>query len=115
MTAIPAALVRYRPIQRYLHWIIFALVASGYLLINLHEATPHESMWHEITEHAHMVVGVLVLLLVLPRLWARRKYGAPPMESTMARGVRWFARVTHWALYAFLVVQPLLGLITIQV
>lgn len=109
------ALSRYRPIQRHLHWIMFALVVTVYVLINLHHSTSRESAWHEITEHAHMVAGVLVLLLVLPRLWMRRKYGAPPHEPTLARGVRWFARVTHWALYAFLVVQPLLGLTTVEV
>lgn len=106
---------RYRPIQRHLHWIIFGLVVVVYVLINLHHATSHESPWHEVTEHAHMVAGVLVLLLVLPRLWARRKYGAPPFEPTLARWVRGFARITHWALYAFLLVQPLLGLTTVEV
>ncbi|HET7267814.1 MAG TPA: cytochrome b [Oleiagrimonas sp.] len=106
---------RYRPVQRWLHWVMFALVVTVYVLINLHHSTPRESPWHEVTEHAHMVAGVLVLLLILPRLWARHKYGAPPAEPGLARAVRWFARITHWALYAFLLIQPLLGLITVQV
>src|SRR5699024_11840386 len=103
---------RYRPIQRRLHWIIFALVLAAYVLINLHHMTPRGHWSHEVTEHAHMVMGVLVLLLVLPRLWMRKKYGAPPIEPPLTTAVRWFARVTHWALYAFLVVEPLLGVVT---
>lgn len=112
MASVPT---RYRPIQRHLHWIIFGLVLLAYVLINLHHATSHRSAWHEITEHAHMVVGVLVLLLVLPRLWLRKKYGAPPIEPPLQKGVRWLARITHWALYAFLVIQPVLGLLTRQI
>ncbi|HEX7341057.1 MAG TPA: cytochrome b [Rhodanobacteraceae bacterium] len=101
---------RYKPIQRHLHWIIFALVAAAYLLINLHHHTARGTFIHGFTEHLHMVVGVFVLLLVLPRLWMRGKYGAPPIEPPMAMAARWFARVTHCALYAFLVVQPILGI-----
>ncbi|HET6586834.1 MAG TPA: cytochrome b [Oleiagrimonas sp.] len=106
---------RYKPFQRHMHWIIFGLVLTAYVLINLHEATSRGNPLHEVTEHAHMVVGMLVLLLVLPRLWMRKKYGAPPIEPPMAFVARWFARVTHWALYAFLVVQPLLGITTREV
>ncbi len=106
---------RYRPVQRHLHWIIFGLVLLAYVLINLHHATSRGNPWHEVTEHAHMLVGVLVLLLVLPRLWMRRKYGAPPIQPPLTRAVGILSRVTHWALYAFLVVQPLLGLTTREV
>lgn len=113
MTAAP--MLRYRPLQRHLHWIIFVLVLAAYVLINLHHATARGTFIHSFTEHAHTVVGVLVLLLVLPRLFMRIKYGAPPLETGMARAARWLARVTHWALYAFLLIQPLLGLITLQV
>lgn len=113
MTTDPTS--RYKPVQRRLHWLIFALVVAAYVLINLHHYTARGTWIHGVTEHAHMVVGVLVLLLVLPRLWTRRKYGAPPAELPMARAARWLARVTHWALYAFLVVQPLLGITTREV
>lgn len=105
-----APMAHFRPIQRWLHWIMFALVAGAYILINLHHATPRGVFIHGFTEHLHMVFGLLVLLLVMPRFWVRAKYGAPPIEPPMARAVHWFARVTHWALYAFLLVQPLLGL-----
>ncbi|HEX7340597.1 MAG TPA: cytochrome b/b6 domain-containing protein [Rhodanobacteraceae bacterium] len=106
----PSLSQSYRPAQRYLHWIIFVLVLAAYVLINVHHWTPRGVFWHGFSEHLHMVVGTLVLLLVLPRLWLRGKYGAPPIEPPMARLARWSARVTHWALYAFLLLQPLLGL-----
>lgn len=105
-----APMSHYRPVQRRLHWIMFALVAAAYVLINLHHATARGTFIHGFTEHAHMVVGLLVLVLIMPRFWIRRKHGAPPIEPPMARWAHWLARVTHWALYAFLLVQPLLGL-----
>lgn len=101
---------RYRPLQRHLHWTIFFLVLAAYVLINVHHMTSRGVFWHGFSEHLHMLAGVCVLLLMLPRLWLRGKYGAPPIEPPLSRVVRWFARVTHWALYAFLILQPVLGL-----
>lgn len=106
---------RYKPVQRHLHWLIFALVLAAYVLINLHQNTSRGTWIHGVTEHAHTVVGVLVLLLILPRFWMRKKHGAPAIEPPMTRMAHWLARITHWALYAFLLVQPLLGLITLQI
>lgn len=101
---------RYRPIQRRLHWIIFALVLITYLLINIHHMTLRTDPFHATSEHLHMLAGILVLLLTLPRLWVRRKYGAPPIQPPVTRMVAMVARITHWALYAFLVVQPVIGI-----
>lgn len=101
---------RYRPIQRHLHWIIFALVLLTYLLINIHHWTLRSDWLHGPSEHLHMLMGILVLLVTIPRLWMRRKYGAPPIQPPLTRLVNALAHVTHWALYAFLVVQPVLGI-----
>ncbi len=108
-------MARYRPVQRRLHWIVFALVLIAYLLINIHHMTLRTDPFHAVSEHMHMVAGILVLLLTLPRLWARKKYGTPPIQPPLTRLVGTLSRVTHWALYAFLIVQPLLGIATRQV
>jgi len=53
----------------------------------------------------------VVLALVLPRLLQRLRH-APPPAPAVAAWESLLSRLTHFALYAFLVVQPLLGLAT---
>ncbi len=105
---------RYVASARWLHWSIFALVTAAYVLINLFDAFPRGSAERTNMLHWHEVAGLAVLLLVLPRVWVRSR-NTPPLITP--RSERWadvLATVTHYALYAFLLIQPLLGLITIQ-
>jgi cytochrome b561 len=59
----------------------------------------------------HFMFGLLVLLLVLLRLVARRLSPKPPAYSS----VGWFkllhigSQVAHWALYSFMLGMPLMG------
>jgi superoxide oxidase len=106
---------RYVASARRLHWAIFGLVTLAYLFINLFGAFARGSAGRTAMLHWHELAGLGVLLLALPRLWVRAHH-TPPLITP--RGERWadtLATVTHIALYAFLLVQPLLGLITVQV
>lgn len=109
------ARARYAPSLRWLHWIMFALVLLAYLFINLHHYLPRGSEERAAAVHAHFLAGLGVLLLVLPRVWLRSRGTRPPITPPQARWADRLASVTHLALYAFLLVQPLLGLITAQI
>jgi cytochrome b561 len=111
-TIVPA---RYRPALRWLHWIMFALVLLAYLFINLHHYLPRGSEERAAAVHAHFLAGLGVLLLVLPRVWLRSRSTRPPITPPQARWADRLASATHLALYAFLLVQPLLGLATAQI
>ncbi|HET6631206.1 MAG TPA: cytochrome b [Rhodanobacteraceae bacterium] len=106
---------RYAASVSYLHWLMFLLVLGAYTMINLHEATPRGTGIHSATVHAHFLFGLGVLVLILPRLWVRTRNATPPIEPPMARWSHLFAKLTHIALYAFLLVQPILGLVTLQI
>ncbi len=105
----------YRPLQRQLHWVIFAVVLLAYLLVFTHVFTARENPVHGPVVQWHMLAGILVLLLTLARVWVRRKYGKPPIQPPLTRIVGAVAGLTHGALYAFLIVQPLLGFALVQV
>jgi cytochrome b561 len=110
-----AAATRYRPAARWLHWLIFAGVALAYLFINLRGYFDRGSDWRSAALHAHFLAGLAVFVLVLPRVWQRSRHAPPPVSPPQARWADWLASATHVALYAFLLVQPLLGLATVQI
>jgi cytochrome b561 len=91
---------------RTLHWLAVALVLVGYLTSEaMEEGGGLAGAWH-------VLAGIGLLLLALPRIgvhcWYRRHLAAAgPGIANRA------AQVAQWALLAFLVVQPLLGVLAV--
>jgi cytochrome b561 len=108
-----AATSRYSRAARWFHWSAFALVALAYLLINLRELYPKGSDGRTLSLQGHFLAGLAVLLLVLPRLLHRARNAPPPIVPPLASWEATLSRVTHVLLYAFLLVQPALGLLTV--
>lgn len=99
-----------RSMRRY-HWLVFALVALAYVLVNLSGAFARGSDGRATSMQGHYLIGLLVLGLAMPRLLNRLRARAPATlpQPTWERRL---ASTTHVAMYAFLIVQPLLGLFT---
>ncbi|MFC5527702.1 cytochrome b [Rhodanobacter ginsengisoli] len=106
---------RYAASSRRMHWLMFALVLLAYLCINLFELFARGSAARANILGSHFVAGLAVLLLVLPRLWLRRRNGQPPISPPPPHWSELLGKLTHVALYAFLLIQPILGLITLQI
>ena len=106
---------RYAASVRWMHWTIFALVLLAYVFINLFELFPRGSATRGNVLAAHYTAGLAVLLLVLPRLMLRLRNGQPPIAPPPSRWSELLGNVTHVALYLFLLIQPILGIITLQI
>ncbi len=106
---------RYVASIRWMHWVIFALVLLAYICINLFEQFPKGSATRGNVLAAHYTAGLAVLLLVLPRLLLRLRNGRPSILPTPPRWTELLGNVTHVALYLFLLIQPILGIITLQI
>ena len=104
--------LRYAPVLRRLHWLMAALVAAGYLLIEQRGIFPRGSAGRAAMFQGHYWVGISILMLALWRLFARRKHGAPAVTPALPPAQAIVSRITHVALYAFFIVMPLLGLAT---
>jgi cytochrome b561 len=104
--------LRYSLRARWFHWLAFAAVALAYLFINLRGVFPRGSAEAKVPMQGHILFGLAVLAIVLPRLLHRLR-NAPPEAPAIAPWEALLSRVTHFALYAFLLVQPLLGLFTV--
>lgn len=106
---------RYVAPARWLHWAIFALVLLAYVCINLFDLFPRGGAARLNVLASHYIAGLAVLLLVLPRLAVRLRNARPPISPPPPRWSEWLGNLTHVALYLFLLIQPILGIVTLQI
>jgi cytochrome b561 len=96
---------RYSTPVRWIHWLSVVLVAIAYLTGDAAEhARSFGGQWH-------ILAGLALLLLFVPRLLARVAGEHPPAPAPGLQA--WSARLVHLALLLFVVVQPLLGVLTV--
>ena len=63
---------------------------------------------------SHKLLGLTILLLAGVRLIYRLVHGAPADEPTLKPWEKAVSHVTHWAIYALLIVVPLLGWLAVS-
>lgn len=103
-----ATLDRYGSIAKWLHWLVFALVFTQFIIAwTMPEI--RRGVVPETLINLHMSFGVLIMAVVLMRMLWRYAYPVaaavediPPWQQTLAR-------VTHRLLYGLLLVLPILG------
>lgn len=99
------------PAERYshgaiaLHWIIAALIIFNLWLGIAHDSLPKD--WKVMP--VHKAVGITVLVLTLARIGWRMAHPVPPMPATTPTWQRAAAHVSHFLLYAFMLIMPLSG------
>lgn len=103
-----SSIVRYDKPAIFMHWAIFVLVLIAYLAINLRG--PEGSETREFWTGIHVWAGLAVLSLSLVRIGWRLTSSPPPPEPSPAI-MMWLAKATHIALYTFIILQPLLGIL----
>lgn len=103
---------RYSRRARVFHWVTVLLIAGAYATINargfLERGTPERTL----VMQSHFLFGLAVLLVALPRLVSRLGTQAPPIQPPPPHWMHRASQVTHVLLYAFIIVQPLLGLVS---
>lgn len=107
----------YSVTARRFHWWIFALLAVqipvGLFMVRYGNATNFAEPTGKLYD-GHKVLGLVILLLVVARLIYRLAHGAPPDEPTLEPWEKVVSHATHWAIYALLIVVPLLGWLAIS-
>lgn len=100
--------------QIRLHWIAAVIVAAQFVL-----SGPMAAAWQQFTRTgqfqfhpliaAHVIGGVLVLVIALWRLLLRWRRGVPPLPEGEPAVLKLAAHATHWSLYALMILVPLSG------
>jgi cytochrome b561 len=100
---------RYGSLSVAMHWLMFLLIVAVYACIELRTQFPRGSDVREALKTWHFMLGITVFALVWLRLFARVAGKIPdivPQPSKLQLGV---AHVFEYAIYAFMIVMPLLG------
>ncbi|MDI3337001.1 cytochrome b/b6 domain-containing protein [Defluviimonas aestuarii] len=104
----------YSRTQIALHWGVLALMIVSYVSEDAMSAAWRAfNRGQEVTPGAHtvhVISGILILVLAAMRLLARWRRGAPAAPDAGHPLMKPAAAVTHWALYALMIVIPLTGI-----
>ena len=96
------------------HWLTLAMLIAVYALIELRGIYPKGSTAHDAMKTWHYMLGLTVLGVVAARLVLRLLFRAPPITPQPPAWQEYLAKATYLALYAFLIVMPLLGWFTLS-
>jgi len=88
-----------------LHWTVVAIV-----LINIFSTPMGETpLEHARAVEAHFTIGLLILVLMCPRLLWRMSHPAPPYPDSVQPWEHKGAALVHWAFYIALFAMGLVG------
>jgi len=106
------SIARYPAGLRRLHWLIAVLIALAYVFIEQRGVFDRGTPARAAMMQAHFWTGLAILVFALWRVALRVRVQAPPIAPALPTWQAWPSRLVHLALYAFIVVMPLLGLAT---
>ena len=105
---------RYDRIAMTLHWVIAALVLIQFATGWSWGMFERGSDGRFYLFRTHLVSGWAILVLAIARLAYRLSVPQPPLPDDMSRLQRIAANISHGLLYLAILVQPLLGIVTVS-
>jgi cytochrome b561 len=98
----------YTSTARFLHWltaaIILVIVPMGIVMANMELGKLGDVLFD-----IHRSLGFLLLPLAIWRVWYRLTHPVPALPPDIPGYQVLAAEATHWALYALLLAQPVIG------
>lgn len=109
----PSTAQRYSSKARWLHWVMAGLIVLAYILILSRSQFARGSDLRTLVVQSHFWVGIVILIMAFFRIAERHRHTPPGITPPLEGVLRLAATVSHYALYAFLFAQPLMGLFTV--
>ena len=103
---------RYAPSLRRLHWLMAVMIVLAYLAIEQRGLFERGSPERFAMMQSHFWLGIGVFLLAWLRIAQRLKHGAPRITPRLPAWQAGLSHLFHFALYAFFIVMPILGMMT---
>lgn len=105
---------KYRVPARLIHWtmaiLVIAMIPIGFLMVQ-------EGLSRSLQDRlfiSHKNIGVLLLILIVLRLLYRWRNPPELAHVALPRVQALAAHVTHWGLYALLLIMPLAGYVRVR-
>ena len=97
----------FAPAARVLHWVMaILLIAMLFIGVGMVSTVSER---HEWLLHLHKPLGIAILALVIVRLLVRWCTRQPPLPADLPGIQKLAAKLSHWLLYALMLVLPLVG------
>ena len=106
---------RYTYKARWFHWAMAILIVLAYALILSRTQFERGSQLRVFVVQTHFWVGIVVLIMAFFRIAERHRHTPPGITPPLEGILRTAATLSHYLLYAFLFVQPVLGLLTVLI
>lgn len=103
---------RYTASLRRLHWLMAVMIALAYLAIEQRGLFERGTPERFAMVQSHFWLGIGIFVLVWVRLQQRLKHGAPRITPALPGWQNGISHLMHFALYAFFIVMPILGMLT---
>jgi len=101
---------KYPANMRVLHWlraiVVMGVLGAGLVMVNLPDELPAK---FEVLYPNHKQFGLLALVLTLAQLLVRLRSRLPELPKSLAPWEQSLSKFAHRALYALLIVVPLMG------
>ena len=103
------AAARYNNVAIVLHWVVAALVlvliGLGIYMVDIPRGTPDRSFFYNL----HKSIGLTTGIIVLIRLWWRKKHQPPALPASMPAWQVTASNISHALLYTCLIIMPIAG------
>ena len=102
---------RYHPLQIALHWLTVLLIVAAFVLGKATSRLPNDDAAKLAPMGIHMTLGIVTLLVVFARFWARSKYPQPAYASTGNAFLDDFGKLVHGLLLLLAATMGLSGIL----
>ena len=102
---------RYDPVLIGLHWLTVAFIVAAVCLIWTTGSLPKGALKTDLF-FLHRSCGLAVFALTVFRLAWRSTHAVPPPPDSVAAWQQTVGRLTHWLLYALMLVMPVTGFVS---
>jgi len=99
----------YDTVMKSLHWLTLALIIAVFALASAIDLVPRPI--RDTVTQLHRSIGLIIWVVTLGRLAWRQFARLPDWPASLSPAARTATRASEFALYAVLLLQPILGLV----
>ncbi len=101
---------KYNILARILHWLIAILIITVFSLgLAIEELEDSNFKYIANLYQIHKITGVIIFLLLIPRILNRILFKAPALPNAFKRNEVIFAKLGHIVLYLLMLIAPISG------